>query len=432
MIEGESILCFAPEKWQHIWRNRHQIMSRLAAHNKVLFVEPRPYFKSVWRDWRAGKIGWADLRAPLVTQVNVGATLCGCPQGKLWVYHSPVYAPISGRFPLSALFRWLRETQMKSVMRRLGFRAPILWLYRPNMADLLGRFGEKLVIYHIVDEYAAYEAEFAEVYGESRRASVERSERTLLQAADLVIVTSASLLERKRAYNANTHWVPNGVDYEAFASERDLEPPADVAALPKPIIGYVGAINEKLDYDLLRRVAETFPFGSLILVGPVDLRLDFAGLRKLEELPNVHLLGAKPVAEVACYMRACQVCLMPYKLNEWTAHINPLKLYEYLAAGKPVVSTAIPAVRGLDAGLVYVAAEHGRTTPASEAFCQYVRQALAEHDERLSVASVGANLVFAKRRQEFASHNTWDERVEKLSVLIASTLSGPRHVGGEY
>jgi len=399
MIEGESILCFAPEKWQHIWRNRHQIMSRLAARNKVLFIEPRPYLRDVWRDWRAGKIGWTDLGVPLVGQV----------QENLWVYHSPVYAPISGRFPLSVLFRWLRETQMKRVMRRLGFQSPILWLYRPNMADLVGRFSEKLVIYHIVDEYAAYEAEFTSVYSESRRASIEQSERALLRAADLGIVTSASLLERKQVYNVNTHWVPNGVDYEAFASGRfrDLEFPDDLAGLPKPIIGYIGAINEKLDYDLLRCVAETFASGSLILVGPVDLRLDFSGLDKLE-LPNVHLLGAKPVSEVPRYVHACQVCLMPYKLNEWTAHINPLKLYEYLAAGKPAVSTAIPAVRGFSPGLIYVAENE-------QAFCQQVREALAERDPDL-----------IRRRQEFASQNTWDKRVENISELITLTLSGPR------
>ncbi len=397
MIEGESILCFAPEKWQHIWRNRHQIMSRLAARNKVLFVEPRPYLRGVWRDWREGRISWADFGTPLVTQVR----------GNLWVYHPPAYAPISGRFPLNTLFRWLRETQMKNTMWRLGFRSPILWLYRPNMGDLVGRFGEKLVIYHIVDEYAAYEAEFTTIYSESRRASVERSEHALLQAADLVIVTSASLLERKRAYNANMHWVPNGVDYEAFASEslRNAEPPADLAGLPKPIIGYIGAVNEKLDYDLLRRVAETCASGSLILVGPVDLRLDFTGLHKLE-LPNVHLLGAKPVSEVPRYVHACQVCLMPYKLNEWTAHINPLKLYEYLAAGKPVVSTAIPAVRGFSPGLIYIAENE-------QAFCQQVCEALAECDAAL-----------IRRRQEFASHNTWGDRVERISELITLTLSG--------
>jgi len=394
MIEGESILCFAPERWQHIWRNRHQIMSRLAQRNRVLFVEPRPYLRNVWRDARRGKIRPSDLRQPLVTQV----------QDTLWVYHPPLYAPISGRFPLAAALRWLRATEMRRVMRRLGFSAPILWLYRPYMADVIGRFGEKLVIYHIVDEYAAYEAEFTAVYSDARRDQVEKAERALAAQADLVIVTSPSLLERKRAFNPNTHWVPNAVDYATFArvAEENPPPPADVASLPMPVIGYVGAINEKLDYDLLRQVAEAYPQSSLILVGPVDLRLDFSGLQKIS-LPNVHLLGAKPVTEVPHYVHACQVCLMPYKRNEWTAHINPLKLYEYLASGRPVVSTAIPAVHGYE-GVIAVA-------DSPESFCQQIGVALASEDAEARRA-----------RMALAAQNTWDVRVARISELVNLTL----------
>ena len=395
MISDESILCFAPEPWEHIWRNRHQIMSRLAEKNRVLFVEPRPYLREVIRDWRAGKVGWKDLSRPLVTQIKEN----------LWAYHPPLFAPLSGRYPLSVILRWLRETQMKRVMRQLGFTAPILWLYRPNMADAVGRYGEKLVTYHIVDQYSAYEADFQSVYGQERRSSVEQSERTMLGLADLVIVTSSSLLEEKGHYNANTHWVPNGVDYEAFstAALSGALPPDDVAALPRPIVGYVGAINEKLDYELLRQVALEIPC-TLILVGPVHLRLDLSGPKMLD-LPNVCFLGAKPVSDVARYVAACDVCLMPYKLNEWTAHINPLKLYEYLAAGKPVVSTAIPATAGFEQVIRIAGGQAG--------FCQHVGHALEERD---------ASLV--RDRMNLAAQNTWMARVEKLSELVEASLSG--------
>ena len=224
--------------------------------------------------------------------------------------------------------------------------------------------------------------------------------------ADLVIVASNSLLERKRAYNANTHWVPNAVDFESFAAVARQRPPlpADMAGLPTPIVGYVGAINEKLDYDLLFQVAESLRQGSLILVGPVDLRLDFAGLNKLQSLPNVRLLGLKPVAEVPLYVHACQVCLMPYKLNEWTAHINPLKLFEYLAEGKPVVSTAIPAVHGYERVI--------RVASDAASFCRQVRLALQERDEGRT-----------EQRMALAAQNTWDDRVEKISQLIHLTLA---------
>ncbi len=399
MIEGESILCFAPEPWEHIWRNRHQVMSRLAKRNKVLFVEPRPYLRNVIGDARAGKLSWADFTAPSVAQI----------QDSLWSYRTPLYAPLSGRYPLNVVLRWLRERHLKATMRRLGFGQPILWLYRPYMADVVGRFDEKLVIYHIVDKYAAYEAEFEHVYDRARRSGVEQAEEALLRAADLVIVTSDSLWKEKRRHNPNTHWVSNAVDYEAFAGAALAPtPPDDAAALRQPIIGYVGAINEKLDYDLLREVALAYPDGSLMMVGPVDLRLDFSGLDKLR-LPNVHFLGAKPVADVARYVACCQACLMPYKLNEWTAHINPLKLYEYLATGRPVISTAIPAVAGFqgegDAGrLVRVAAD-------GAAFVRLVGEALAEREGELP-----------RQRMDLAAQNTWDARVEQLSGLIRATL----------
>jgi len=399
MIEGESILCFAPEPWAHIWRNRHQIMSRLARRNQVLFVEPRPYLRNVVRDARSGKLGWADLTAPAVTRI----------QDSLWSYRTPLYAPLSGRYPLSVALRWLREAHLKATLRRLGFGRPILWLYRPHMADVVGRFDEKLAIYHIVDKYAAYEAEFEHVYDRARRSSVEQAEEALLRAVDLVIVTSDSLWEEKRRHNPNTHWVSNAVDYESFAeAAAAAAPPEDAAALARPVIGYVGAINEKLDYDLLREVAVAYPHCSLMMVGPVDLRLDFSGLDKLK-LPNVRFLGAKPVEDVARYVAACQVCLMPYKLNEWTAHINPLKLYEYLATGRPVVSTAIPAVarfQGAEAGpLVRVAAD-------SASFVRLVGEALAERDEQ-----------WPRQRMALAAQNTWDARVEQLSGLIQATLA---------
>lgn len=399
MIEGESFLCFAPEPWQHIWRNRHQIMSRLAKRNRVLFVEPRPYLREVWRDWRAGKLGWNDLRRPRITSVQEG----------LWAYHPPLYAPLSSRFPLNVAFRWLRETQMKRILRKLGFDAPILWLVRPNMADVVGRFGEKLVVYHVVDKYVAYDADCEAVYSAERRANIERQEEALTRAADLVIVASDSLWREKLEYNANTHWVPNGVDFEVFlAASREPLALEDVAPLPKPIVGYVGAINEKLDYGLLRRVAQAFPHCSLIMVGPVDLRLDDPGLAELN-LPNVHFLGAKSVAQVPHYIAHCQVCLMPYKLNEWTAHINPLKLYEYLAEGKPIVSTAIPAVH--DYGeVVRIARDAGD-------FCAQVSHALAEKDTTIVC-----------RRQEVASRNTWDARVEEISRLLQMTLERKRSV----
>jgi len=397
MIRGEHIVCAAPEPWKHIWRNRHQIMSRLARENKVLFVEPRPYLREVIQGVRRGEIALGDFFRARTEEVRKN----------LWAYRPPLYAPLSGRFPLNVTTRWLREFDLRQTMRQLGFSEPILWLVRPNMADMVGTLGEKLVVYHVVDQYAAYDADYDSSYGAERRAAVEASERHMLSLADLVIVTSRSLIEEKSAHNDNVHWVPNGVDYQRFSSAGALDkaPPEDMAGLPKPIVGYVGAINEKLDYDLLRLVAQNIS-GTLVLVGPVLLRLDLSGQQALD-LPNVRFLGNKPVAQVADYVATCDVCLMPYTLNEWTAHINPLKLFEYLAAGKPIVSTAIPAVQGFE-DVVRVAGNEAE-------FLAHIREALIE-DNQAAIA----------QRRAVASENTWEARVERISKLLEASLARTR------
>jgi len=392
VLRGESILCFAPDPWDDIWRNRHQIMSLLAGANQVLYVEPRPYLRPVLRRAVRGEISLAELRAPRLRAVRPG----------LYVFRPPLYAPLSGREPLATLTKALRVASLRRAMRRLGMSRPILWLFRPEMADIPGDYGEKLLIYHIVDEYTGYEG-----LDPARAEAMRRRERELIARADLVLVTSRALLESKGGINPNTHWVPNGVDYERFASAAARrEDPAEMVGLPHPRLGYVGAINDKIDADLLLSVAEAYPWATLAMVGPVRVEgaETRAGLERLRSRPNVRFVGQVPGERVPEFVAACDVGLLPYRQSVWTQHIQPLKLYEYLACGLPVVSTEIPAVRD-EGDVVFVARDH-------RAFVALVRQALGADNEALRAA-----------RQERAARNTWRERVERISALIEATLS---------
>jgi len=408
VLSGESILCFAPDPWDDIWRNRHQIMSLLARQNRVVYVEPRPYFRQVIGElgnalrYPHTANGTSILRGPRVRRIAEagGRSLAGDGQHGLWVYRPPWYAPLSGRAPLSLLTSAIRDGSLRASLRRLGIETPILWLFRPEMADLPGRYGERLLIYHIVDEYTGY----ADM-DPSRAEDIRQRERALIARADLVLVTSRALLEAKGGLNPNIHWVPNGVDYERFAqAAAQAETPGELRGLSHPLIGYVGAINDKIDVTLLGRVADAFPEGTLVLAGPLRVRSSDAqrGLASLRSRPNVRLIGMLPVERVPGVMASCDVGLLPYRQNEWTRHIHPLKLYEYLACGLPVVATDIPSVRD-EGALVYLSAD-------ADGFVSAVGQALIED---------GAALREARRAR--AAQNTWSQRVERISELIQAT-----------
>jgi glycosyltransferase involved in cell wall biosynthesis len=221
-----------------------------------------------------------------------------------------------------------------------------------------------------------------------------------------VIVVSENLLQSKQAFNRHTYLVPNGVDYQAYvqALESDELLPADIARLPRPLLGYSGLIADRLDLDLLRYVAAAHPEWSLALVGTVDDRRCGAELSALGRMANVHFLGRKEIGQVPHYVKAFDVCLIPYTVNERAENASPLKLYDYLAAGKPIVTTDFPAARQFS-DVVHIA-------DSREEFARYVAEALSERDSSLPL----------KRRRVAASH-TWEDRVSQVSDLIRACLA---------
>jgi glycosyltransferase involved in cell wall biosynthesis len=389
MLSGQNIVCFSPDpSWHHLWRNRHQIMTRLARQNKILFVEPTPYLRPVLQAVR--ETGPRALFKSTFHQ----------PMPNLWVYRSANAWPIAGKTPIRQLGFTLRRWQLRRILARLHMQNPILWVFRYDLGEMIGHLHEKLVIYHAVDDYAAYVLDDTP-QAEQHRQRIRALERHLLTQADVAFVSSATLLSEKQRYNENTFYVPNAADYHTFAAPpRQL--PADIAAIPGPRISYVGAINEKLDVALLTAVARVRPDWHVVLVGPVQFKRAHA-LDALQALPNVHLLGAKPVSQLPAYMHASHVCLMPYAHNDWARNISPLKLYEYLATGRPVVATDIPAVQHL--GNVLAIADNETT------FIQAIQRALTEDTPAARA-----------QRQALASQNTWEHRVDTLSSIISGFL----------
>jgi glycosyltransferase involved in cell wall biosynthesis len=375
--------------WRSMWKNRHQLMSRFAAQLPVLYVERPVYLRWLLRKglWSGGL--WRGLTTPTVRR-----------EAGLTIMCRPYRLPVSGDDRLGRLLRRRWLSAIRRAARRAGIERPILWISQPDQGFAVDALGADLSIYHVVDEYAGYTS----IDG-APRTELARKERDVLDAVDLVIVVSDELAAAKSGPGRSVHLVENAVDLAAYTgARRDRRTPSDLAGIPAPRLGYSGLIGKRLDLDLLAGLAKARPDWSLVFVGRVDPTACESEMTALEALPNVHFLGERPAGDVPRYVVEFDVGLLPYAINQETVHISPLKMYEYLGAGLPIVSTDIPAARRMG-HLVSIA---GRP----EEFVTACDRAL-EDDSAESVAA----------RIEAASENTWDQRVAQIAALTRRQLA---------
>jgi glycosyltransferase involved in cell wall biosynthesis len=382
VLEGTSIICFAHD-WHGDPTSKTHIMRILARKNTILWVN------SI--GMRRPTASRSDLRR-LGAKLRSGLSACREVEPGIFVLN-PLVLPLAGISWADRLNGALLATHLRLLCRRLGMKRRILWTFLPTVHRLLGRVGEEVVIYHCVDEYSAFS-------GVPREALI-RMEQDLVRRADVVLTSSAQLCEERRPLNPSTHFVSHGVDVAHFSRALDpsAEVPDDARGLPGPVVGFFGLIADWVDVELLRVMALARPSWSIVLVGKVA-----TDILPLRGLPNVHLLGQKPYSMLPQYCRAFDVGIIPFRTNALTVRANPLKLREYLAAGLPVVATALPEVARY-AGLVHLA-------DGAEAFIAGVEAALGERTEAL-----------ARRRMEAMRSEGWTARVEEMSVIIGEALA---------
>ena len=261
----------------------------------------------------------------------------------------------------------------------------VLWIGNQRLYSVAPLVKYRRMVYRMKDD--------VEAYGSEPR-SIGRIEQRICQQADIVFFTANRLRTKAQRYAQKTQYLPNGVDFEFFR-EPNLEIPTDLEQIPPPRLIYVGQISHWFDFESVLAAAKLFPDYSFVLIGPVNLdKYGQVSLQQLLELPNVHILGSRPFVQIRAYLRHSQVGLIPFLKNSLTHTISPIKLFEYCAAGLPVVSTRLEETERLSSpALLYDTADD---------FVRYIRTALVQHEalERTGI--------------EFGQANTWRRRYAEV------------------
>lgn len=359
---ASAIIVFSHQRWDFLYRRPQHVMTRLAAHHQIVFIE-EPQF--------CAQRCALDISSPLP-----GVLVCRpCTPVDLPGFHD-------GQLPY-----------LRHLLRQLLSDADdhIAWFYTPMALPLLQELHPRLVVYDCMEDMAAFR---------NAPEQMRQRESGLLRAADLVLAGGHSLYRARRERHPNVHCVPDSVDVSHFgpALDRANSHPAH-REIPGPRLGYYGMIDERIDVELLARLADAHPRWQLVLVGPV------CGIdpQILPRRANIHYLGQQPYHALPQFLAGWDVCLLPFALNEATRRCNPVKVLEYLAAELPVVSTPVPDVAQELGELVAVAAD----APAFIAAC-----------EEALLAPPQAHAARIEKTHALLASTSWEATVARIRTLL--------------
>jgi UDP-galactopyranose mutase len=370
-----DIVCISHLRWDFVWQRPQHLLASLSKYGRVLFVEEpvtRPGLIEPYLEVLPGHSA-EDVTIVRLIQPTLKPG---------WIGHGN---PLTQ----ATYTRLLREFLYEE-----GFSRPVLWLYTPLGLDFIETIPHSLLVYDVLESLATST--------ETAPGMAEKEEKVLRQA-DLVLARCTSLYEEKKPFNARTHLLAGGVEAEYFApaaNPAQFPQPRELVGLKRPIIGFYGVIDDRMDLALLSFIAQARPDWSLLVVGPISrIRQE-----DLPVAPNIFYPGMKGYEELPVYLAFFNVALIPFALNEATHYLSPSKTLEYMAAHKPVVSTPLQDVLALYSPLVRV----GRT-PAE--FVAQIEEALRESPEE---RRAGEDRLIALY--------TWESLAEKVRGLLEDSL----------
>ncbi|NOX75842.1 MAG: glycosyltransferase family 1 protein [Gammaproteobacteria bacterium] len=382
-----DIVAMAPNAWDGPWMNRQQLLSRLGTQHNII------YTNGLWIVWDRHQAAWKE--APATGSFSV--------QDQVLVDLSPKF-----------LLRWPRFSAFDSLAMRMGARrwmraytgdkdSPrVAYLFHPQFYPYVKKIRPDFVVYHAYDMFS--------LTPEWNR-ELDEQQRELLAMADLVVASSDVIAEELATISGKTiETLPNGADFDAFyrASTGSLTEPDDLAGIAHPRIGYVGNINLKVDFPLVASMAKTHQQWNFVFVGGVG-KLDAPTQKGFDDctaLKNVHFLGAKNFREIPRYASNMDVNLMCYRVEPgvWARGGYPLKLHEYLAVGKPIVSSDIPSVTPFESNVA-------------------IARTAGQWPELIAAALLGKGAGSTEERRAVAKKNSWDARVKRLNTCLTCMVN---------
>lgn len=394
MLKNEDIICISWVPWETMTPIvMHQMMTRLSKHNRVLFVDPPVAYSSLWVQLGMWRDYWQNTSLWLQGVRKI--------RGNLYVYSPPPLVLHYGHITtVDRRSQAIMTSALKKVAKKLGFETPILWIYHPYAIVPEGALNEKAVCYDCNDDVGFF---FCQWFDKRKRLTA--MEKDLTEKADVVFATSRHLYELRKQHNPNTHYLPSGADIALFqkALSPALKVPPELERLPGPVIGFVGSIiNTLMNWEWIHETIVSRPQWHFVFIGPCR---NGCPPPDITEQRNVAFLGHRPAETLPAYLKRFDVCLIPYKGEEFLKACSPTKTFEYLAAGKPVVASWIPELEEYQHVI--------RLSHDAQEFIQQIEAALVD----------GQKPWMVEEYVRVAHGRTWEDRVEKASQLIASQFA---------
>ncbi len=386
-------ICFSVNRWGKRKARKHQFMLHLAKEedvDKVLYIEPPVNFIQLTYFFFKKEYVTEENRESL--QRAFKSQFVPSRESEKLLIFTPIFF-----FPFAYRIQWLYNLNLyflqliiKKRIKKLNIQNTILWIYHPFAYKLLDWFKQRIVSWF---DWAEDWGEYYSDYSESKRKKIGELENYIIKNTDIVSTVSNKLMERARRLNENSFKLADGTVLNVFM-QTSLKIPEDIKNIQKPILGYLGSVTERIDLELLEFLVEKIPGVSIVLIGNIlHHRVDIPRLKKIR---NIYLLGGRRFKELGQYTKNFSISILPYKTNLWGF---PTKIFDYLAIGKPIVTTSVPELEPFNDVL--------KIAYTNEEFAMHVRESLEENDP-----------VMVGKRINMAKENSWEIRAKQILETI--------------